>query len=95
MVSGEGISLFQVAGAALVVGAGLAAFVWFMDQLEQNIQGTLTIGPLDTPPALTADGMAEALVPEYAAARRRPIGDECGCRACRRPTEPCSDFDGD
>jgi hypothetical protein len=113
MVAGEGFSAWQVAGAAVAVGGMLAGFVWLFARAGRQIDATLAIGPVGPMMDLgdddrddlrpISDGMAEALVPEYAAGKRgcfgaSPIhanrGSECGCAACRRRTsEPCSDFD--
>jgi hypothetical protein len=87
MALGEGNGL--IAAAVAVAGAcGLIA--WLVPAIVRDWEQRIASWPSDE------DDRAEAMVPEFAAARSAPrYSGRCRCTACRtRPTEPCSDFDG-
>lgn len=83
MVAGEGL---RIAGGLAGIGLIVGTFIAIAMRAERKMRAEIGAWPQDE-----SELSAEALIPEYAAARQR-----CGCAACqRRPQEPCSDFDGD
>jgi hypothetical protein len=92
MQPGEG--MLVIAGAMVL---GLAGFAFVRGAQKLSAQWANAVD--DT---FGETARAEALVPEFAAARfgqqrdAPDYGGRCRCIACRtRPLEPCSDYDGD